>query len=134
MAVSSMHIMPRLPTWHTGRMIVIGDTAHAPSPASGQGASLSIEDAVTLAQCLRDLPGHKQAFTRFETLRRPRVEQIIKAAVRINNSKAAGPAARSVRDTILPLILKFAANSKQARRPFAYHIDWDIPISVTTGI
>ncbi len=71
--------------------------------------------------------------TRFETLRRPRVEQIVKAAARINNSKAAGPAARSVRDTILPLILKFAANSKQARRPFAHHNDWDTPISVTTG-
>jgi FAD-dependent urate hydroxylase len=133
MAVSPIHTMPRLHTWHARRMIVIGDAAHAPSPTSGQGASLSIEDAVTLAQCLRDLPGHEEAFARFETLRRPRVEQIVKAAARINNSKAAGPAARRVRDTILPLIFKFAANSKQARRPFAHHIDWDTPISVTTG-
>jgi FAD-dependent urate hydroxylase len=133
MAVSPIHTMPRLPAWHAGRMIVIGDAAHAPSPTSGQGASLSIEDAVTLAQCLRDLPGHQQAFARFETLRRPRVEQIVKAAARINNSKAAGPAARGVRDTILPLILKFAAHSKQARRPFAHHIDWDTPMRVTAG-
>ncbi|HEY2267054.1 MAG TPA: FAD-dependent monooxygenase [Streptosporangiaceae bacterium] len=133
MTVSPIHTMPRLSSWHAGRMIVIGDAAHAPSPTSGQGASLSIEDAVTLAQCLRDLPGHEEAFARFETLRRPRVEQIVKAAARINNSKAAGPAARRVRDTILPLIFKFAANSKQARRPFAHHIDWDTPISVTTG-
>jgi 2-polyprenyl-6-methoxyphenol hydroxylase-like FAD-dependent oxidoreductase len=80
-------------------------------PTSGQGASLSIEDAVTLAQCLRDLPGHEQAFARFETLRRPRVEQIVKAAVRINSSKVAGPAARRVRDTILPLVFMFAADS-----------------------
>lgn len=133
MAVSPIHTMPRLPTWHAGRMIVIGDAAHAPSPTSGQGASLSIEDAVVLAQCLRDLPDHKQAFARFETLRRPRVEQIVKAAARINNSKAAGPAARSVRDAILPLIFKFAANSKQARRPFTHHIDWDTPISAAAG-
>jgi hypothetical protein len=47
--------------------------------------------------------------------------------------RAADPAGRRVRDTILPVILKFAANSKQARRPFAHHIDWDTPISVTTG-
>lgn len=133
MAVSSIHTMPHLPAWHAGRMIVIGDAAHAPSPTSGQGASLSIEDAVVLAQCLRDLPGHEQAFTWFETLRRPRVEQIIKAAARINNSKAAGPVARSVRDAILPLIFKVAANSKQARRPFDHHIDWDTPISAATG-
>ncbi len=58
MAVSPIRTIPRLPTWHAGRMIVIGDAAHAPSPTSGQGASLSIEDAVTPAQCLRDLPGH----------------------------------------------------------------------------
>jgi FAD-dependent urate hydroxylase len=129
LAPSPIHTMPHLPTWHAGRMIVIGDAAHAPSPTSGQGASLSIEDAVLLAQCLRDLPGHEQAFTRFETLRRPRAEQIIKAAARINNSKAAGPIARRVRDAILPLIFKAAANSKQARRPFEHHIDWDTPIS-----
>jgi 2-polyprenyl-6-methoxyphenol hydroxylase-like FAD-dependent oxidoreductase len=114
-------------------MIVIGDAAHAPSPTSGQGASLSIEDAVVLAQCLRDLPDHKQAFAQFETLRRSRVEQIIKTAARINNSKAAGPVGRTVRDAMLPLIFKFAANSKQARRPFTHHIDWDTPISATTG-
>jgi 2-polyprenyl-6-methoxyphenol hydroxylase-like FAD-dependent oxidoreductase len=86
-----------------------------------------------LALCLRDLPGHEQAFARFEALRRPQVEQIVKAAARINNSKAAGSGARRVRDTILPLIFKFVANSKQARWPFARHIDWDTPISATIG-
>ena len=53
---SPIHAIPHLPTWHTGRMVVIGDAAHAPSPTSGQGASLAIEDAVVLAKCLRDLP------------------------------------------------------------------------------
>jgi len=37
-------------------MAIIGDAAHAPSPTSGQGASLACEDAVILAKCLRDLP------------------------------------------------------------------------------
>lgn len=85
------------------------------------------------AQCLRDLPDDEQAFARFETLRRPRVEQIAKAAARISNRKAAGPAARRVRDTILPVIFKFAASSKQAMRPFVRHIGWDTPISMTTA-
>lgn len=132
-AVSPIHTMPHLSTWHAGRMIVIGDAAHAPSPSSGQGASLSIEDAVVLARCLRDLPGHEQAFTRFETLRRPRVEQIVKAAARVNNSKAAGPVARRVRDAVLPLIFKAAANSKQVRRPFEHHIDWETTIGAVRG-
>ena len=57
MPMSPIHAMPRLPVWHRGRMIVIGDAAHAPSPTSGQGASLSVEDAVVLAKSLRDAPG-----------------------------------------------------------------------------
>lgn len=133
MAVSPINTMPHLPAWHAGRMIVVGDAAHAPSPTSGQGASLSIEDAVVLAQCLRDLPGHEQAFSRFTALRRPRVEKIIKAAARINNSKAAGPVGRTVRDAILPAILKAAANSKQALQPFEHHVDWNTPVSAVAG-
>jgi FAD-dependent urate hydroxylase len=72
---SPIHSIPHLPRWHRGRMIVIGDAAHAPTPTSGQGASLAIEDAVVVAKCLRDLPDAQQAFARFEALRRPRVER-----------------------------------------------------------
>jgi len=133
MDVSPMHVIPHLPTWHNQQMIVIGDAAHAPSPSSGQGASLAIEDAVVLAVCLRDLPGSRQAFTRYEELRRPRVERIIKQAARINNSKAAGPVGRIVRDTVLPLILKMTANSKQTKLTYAYHIDWAAPAVETTA-
>jgi 2-polyprenyl-6-methoxyphenol hydroxylase-like FAD-dependent oxidoreductase len=54
LTATPVHTMRYLPTWHTDRMIVIGDAAHAPSPTSGQGASLAIEDAVLLGKCLRD--------------------------------------------------------------------------------
>jgi 2-polyprenyl-6-methoxyphenol hydroxylase-like FAD-dependent oxidoreductase len=110
-------------------MIVIGDAAHAPTPPSGQGASLSIEDAVVLAQCLRDLPTPEAAFIRFEALRRPRAERIIKQAARINSSKTAGPITRALRDAILPAVMKMAANSRQATAAYRYHIDWDAPIT-----
>jgi FAD-dependent urate hydroxylase len=126
---SPIHLIPHLRNWHRGRMVLIGDSAHAPSPSSGQGASLSIEDAVVLAKCLRDLPDHREAFSRFEALRRPRVERIVKAAARINNSKAAGPAGRVIRDAVLPLIMKFAAGSKQTHEIYGYHIDWDAPVT-----
>jgi len=133
MPASPIHSIPHLPKWHSGRMIVIGDAAHAPTPTSGQGASLSIEDAVVLAKCLRDLPDPQQAFTRFEALRRPRVERIIKQAARINSNKAAGPVGRVFRDAILPLILKMATNSKRAKEAYEYHIDWNAPISSVSG-
>ena len=123
---SPIHSIPHLPAWHSDRMIVIGDAAHAPTPTSGQGASLSIEDAVVLAQCLRDLPT-PQAFTRFQALRRSRAERIIKQAARINSSKTAGPLTRILRDATLPAIMKMAASSKQATAAYRYHIDWDNP-------
>ncbi|KAL4951293.1 hypothetical protein BDW69DRAFT_196592 [Aspergillus filifer] len=37
-----------LPTWHSGRAILIGDAAHAMLPTQGQGASQAIEDAEAL--------------------------------------------------------------------------------------
>jgi FAD-dependent urate hydroxylase len=124
---SPIHSIPHLPLWHNGRMIVIGDAAHAPTPTSGQGASLSIEDAIVLARCLRDLPTPEVAFTRFQALRRPRAERIIKQAARINSSKTATPLTRILRDATLPAIMKMAANSKQATAAYRYHIDWDTP-------
>jgi len=131
LAASPVHTMPRLPTWHTDRMIIIGDAAHAPSPTSGQGASLAIEDAVLLAKCLRDLPTPAQAFTAFEQLRRPRVEQIVKQAARINNNKAATGAARAFRDVMmpvmLPLFVRFVANGKRGKQLYGFRIDWDTP-------
>ncbi|MGH2969630.1 MAG: FAD-dependent oxidoreductase [Solirubrobacteraceae bacterium] len=127
-ALSPIHSIPHLPAWHRGRMIVVGDAAHAPSPTSGQGASLSIEDAVMLAKCLRDLPGPEAAFARFEAARRPRVERIIKWAARINNSKAAGPVARVLRDAMLPAILKLTADGKAHRQTYDYHLEWDGPV------
>ena len=128
---SPIHSIPHLRAWHNDRMIVIGDAAHAPTPTSGQGASLSIEDAVVLAQCLRDAPSPQQAFTRFQALRRPRAERIIKQAARVNSSKTATPLTRMLRDATLPAIMKIVANSKQATAAYRYHIDWDSPITTS---
>lgn len=122
-----------VPAWHRGRMIVIGDAAHAPSPTSGQGASLSIEDAVELAKALRDLPTIEGAFAAYEALRRPRVERIVKQAARINNNKAAGPVGRIVRDLLMPLLLPRLANGEQSRQTYGHHIDWDASAAVQDG-
>jgi len=120
-----IHAIPHLPAWHDDRMVVLGDAAHAPSPTSGQGASLAIEDAVVLAQCLRDHRTPADAFARFEVLRRPRAEGIIRWASRINSSKAAGPVGRRIRDAMLPPILRLTADNAGLRRAYDHHLDWD---------
>ncbi|MFG3252941.1 FAD-dependent oxidoreductase [Streptomyces sp. NPDC048172] len=127
MPAGPIHAMPGVPTWHRGRMIIIGDAAHAPSPSSGQGASLSVEDAVELARALRDLPTVERAFAAYETLRRPRVERIAKQAARVNSNKAAGPVARVFRDLLMPLLLPRMANGKRIQETYGHHIDWNTP-------
>jgi FAD-dependent urate hydroxylase len=124
---SIFHTIPYLPNWHRGRMIVIGDAAHAPSPSSGQGASLAIEDAVLLGKVLRDLPDPGQAFPTVVQARRPRVERIIKQAARTNSNKATTGVGRVLRDVMLPVVLRLMASSRQARELYAYHIDWGSP-------
>ncbi|MEV4257339.1 FAD-dependent monooxygenase [Spirillospora sp. NPDC049652] len=88
MAVGPMEFMPAVPTWHTDRVVLLGDAVHAPSSSSGQGASLAIESAIELARCLRDRPTSAEAFAAYEALRRPRVEAITGAAQNKNKAKA----------------------------------------------
>jgi 2-polyprenyl-6-methoxyphenol hydroxylase-like FAD-dependent oxidoreductase len=40
------------PTWYRGRVVLIGDAAHATAPNMAEGASLAVEDALILAECL----------------------------------------------------------------------------------
>lgn len=60
--------------WRSGRTLLVGDAAHAASPATGQGASMAMEDAIILAKTLRDTADTDTALSGYETLRRPRVE------------------------------------------------------------
>src|ERR1039457_4149677 len=90
----AIHIMPPVPHWHRGRMMLVGDAVHAPSNSTGQGASLSIESSIQLARCLRDLPDEASAFRAYERLRREPVERITNRGARTNRAKPPGPARR----------------------------------------
>jgi FAD-dependent urate hydroxylase len=117
---------PTVPVWHRDRMIIIGDAAHATSPASGQGASMALEDAVTLAKCLRDLPDVPAAFAAYENLRRKRVERVVAQGKRNGDGKALGRIGR----LFLPLIFKLVARSAN-RNGWLYdhRINWNQPVA-----
>lgn len=126
--------MPPTRRWSRGRMILIGEAAHPTSPTSGQGASLAAESAVELARCLRDLPTGK-AFKAYESLRRPRVDRILKhttatptstsAAARTAAPKPAGPLGRALRDALLPMATKMGGGAVWGAWQFEHRIDWD---------
>lgn len=68
--------------WHTDRVALIGDAAHAVHPISGMGASLALQDARALARELSttDEPSYNRAFSRFERRRRPDAKRVRRAA------------------------------------------------------
>ena len=115
-----------VPHWHRGRMVLVGDAAHAPSSSSGQGASLSIESAIQLARCLRDLPDLPTAFATYERLRRTRVEKIAANAAKNNRQKAFGPVGSTLMSVLMPIAMKtFLKPEKMFGPVHGYRIDWD---------
>jgi FAD-dependent urate hydroxylase len=122
----STYDFPRVPRWHDGSMIVIGDAAHAASPSSGQGASMAIEDGVVLAKCLRDLPNTREAFAAYERSRRARVERVVKQGRRNGTGKTPGPLGRAVRDFVLRRVFaRMKSGADPMRWIFEYPLAWE---------
>ena len=118
-----------LRTWHTGRVCLLGDAAHATSPNAGQGASLAFEDAAELARCLRDLREPAAAFAAFERLRKDRAEKIVRLSRRLGKSKAPSRLGAWFRDLTLPHFLK--AGASETREKYGYVVDFDAPVPGT---
>jgi len=92
---------PRLPGWSSssGRIIIIGDAAHAMPPDAGQGVSCAVEDAVVVALLLKHhLSQHpvegaelgrvlQRTAKAYEDLRMGRLATILNAAKRVGNTK-----------------------------------------------
>lgn len=61
-----------------GRVLLMGDAAHAMTPNMGQGACQGIEDAVVLQELIRQYPRDlSEAFRQFEKVRLPRTTTIV---------------------------------------------------------
>lgn len=58
--------------WHRGRVVLIGDAAHAGAPTMAQAGIMAMEDAFVLAEVLRSAETVEQALSTYETRRRPR--------------------------------------------------------------
>ena len=114
--------MPELPHWSAGRVLLMGDAAHAVAPHSGQGASLAMEDGIVLAACLVAAPDHATAFARFEGLRRDRVQKAISIGRAVGSQKRAQSwLALRLRDLMLPLFMPLGARMQE--KLYAFRVD-----------
>ncbi|GAB2824303.1 FAD-dependent oxidoreductase [Actinocorallia aurea] len=72
--------------WHRGRVVLVGDAAHACPPTIAQGAAMCLEDAAVLAETLlagKPLDGYTER-------RLPRVRAVVEASVQICAWQLAG--------------------------------------------
>jgi 2-polyprenyl-6-methoxyphenol hydroxylase-like FAD-dependent oxidoreductase len=69
--------IPTTPRWHNDRIVLVGDAAHAASPAAAQGASMALEDAVALAAAMNEHPDPATAFGVYERVRREQTEETV---------------------------------------------------------
>jgi 2-polyprenyl-6-methoxyphenol hydroxylase-like FAD-dependent oxidoreductase len=69
--------------WYRGRVVLIGDAAHATTPHLGQGAGMAIEDSIVLAEELQNAATPKDAFRGFMQRRAERCAYIVNASTAI---------------------------------------------------
>jgi salicylate hydroxylase len=63
--------------WHKGRIVLLGDAAHAPLQSLAQGAGMAIEDGLCLGELIAAMDGDfASAFRRFESARLLRTARV----------------------------------------------------------
>ena len=83
--------------WHRGRVLLIGDAAHATSPHVGQGAAQAIEDAVVLGEEVERGGDVDAVLERFMARRFDRCKLVVEGSLQISGLGAGGRARRRLR-------------------------------------
>ncbi|GAA0741563.1 FAD-dependent oxidoreductase [Ideonella azotifigens] len=62
-------------TWSKGRLVLLGDAAHCPTPFTGKGTALALVGAYVLAGEIKANPTCSEAFRAYESIVRPYAER-----------------------------------------------------------
>lgn len=88
--------------WTRGRVTLLGDAAHPMTPNLGQGACQALEDAVVLAQCLKQSGSVIAALQSYEKRRLSRTNAIVRLSRRIGQiGQVQNPTVCSLRDMMM---------------------------------
>jgi len=90
--------------WGSGRVTLLGDAAHPPTPNLGQGACQALEDALVLAGCLSEEREPVAALRAYEARRRKRSAAITRQSFLFGKiGQWENPLLCSLRDGLTPL-------------------------------
>lgn len=96
------------PPWQQGRVVLIGDAAHATTPHMASGAGMAVEDGLILADEVQGGGSIDEVLQRFVARRFDRCRTVVENSLRLGEMEMRGdsPAAHNqlVKDTIAVLI------------------------------
>jgi len=74
--------------WHAGRVLLVGDAAHASTPFMGQGGAMAVQDAVVLGKLLDQGLDTDSLLERFGNLRHPMCRFVQEASRKVGEAGA----------------------------------------------
>ncbi|HEV2771533.1 MAG TPA: FAD-dependent monooxygenase [Thermoleophilaceae bacterium] len=99
---NDVYYLDPLTRWSEGRVVLLGDAAHATTPGVGQGAAQALEDAVVLADELGRGGELRGALAAYESTRRPRTEAVLKMSRRVDTAaQLASPLGCRLRNAVV---------------------------------
>jgi 2-polyprenyl-6-methoxyphenol hydroxylase-like FAD-dependent oxidoreductase len=100
--------------WHDGRLVLLGDAAHAMAPALGHGADSALVDAIALTAALAATTSVPDALEHYTRRRRLAVARVQNRADRIARLSAlTSPGARRLRDLALRALSRVPAATRR---------------------
>ena len=124
----------KMPTWHSGRVVLVGDAAWCMNLYSGMGSSMAMRGGADLGAALREHPEDLEgALVAWEAGLRPAITGHQRRARLMQQLFVpSGPVAERVRTAVLA-VLGALRKMTSHRRPAAPVDDGSVPASVVTG-
>ena len=96
------------PPWHRGRIVLVGDAAHATTPHLASGAAISVEDAIVLVEELERAASVEAALTAYVARRFERCKMVVENSLRLGEIEISGGSkdehSQVMRDSMIALL------------------------------